>query len=513
MAKAFSYIRFSTPEQARGDSLRRQLQAAKEWCAQRGLVLDDTLRDLGRSAYKGSHAQFGALRDFLALVESGEVERGSYLIVESLDRLSREAVLDALPRLLDLIAAGITVVTLADGQEYSDGRLRADPSPLIMSLLIMMRAHEESKTKGMRVGKAWSEKRRLAAETGQAMTSICPGWIRLVGGPKRGTYELIPERAEIVRRIFRETIDGQGRRAIAKALNCEGVPTWGVGRKRGALWHDSYVQKILRNPAVYGAFEPLSKRAGGDGSGNVRLDGYFPAAIDEATFYRAQVAAGARREGEGRPSIGHRNLLRGLARCGSCGSNLIIIDKGARSAGPKLICGRAHAAAGCDDRTYYPYGTLEMGVLAAVSERLDQLILSSRDRAHEIRVERDAAIARRAEKQVRLDNLVELVAAGGKGASVAAQVSKLTDEIDAAEVHIGKLDADVRAAEGSDRDDPAASFLELQRQLSDTTGDEHVRVRAAVAQRLRGLVDRVVVGHEEAAVHLADGGLGYVSGY
>jgi DNA invertase Pin-like site-specific DNA recombinase len=114
MAKAFSYIRFSTPEQARGDSLRRQLEAAKDWCAQRGLVLDDTLRDLGRSAYKGGHAQFGALRDFLALVESGEVERGSYLIVESLDRLSREAVLDALPRLLDLIAAGITVVTRAD---------------------------------------------------------------------------------------------------------------------------------------------------------------------------------------------------------------------------------------------------------------------------------------------------------------------------------------------------------------------------------------------------------------
>jgi DNA invertase Pin-like site-specific DNA recombinase len=513
MAKAFSYIRFSTPEQARGDSLRRQLEAAKDWCAQRGLILDDKLRDLGRSAYKGSHAQFGALRDFLALVEAGEIERGSFLIVESLDRLSREAVLDALPRLLDLIAAGITVVTLADGQEYSDGRLRADPSPLIMSLLIMMRAHEESRTKGMRVGKAWSEKRRLATETGQAMTAICPGWIRLVGGPKRGSYELIPERAAIVQRIFRETIDGHGRRAIARSLNTEGVPTWGVGRKRGALWHDSYVQKILRNPACYGAYEPLSKLAGGDGSGNVRIDGYFPAAIEEDVFYHAQVAAGTRRQREGRPAAGHRNLLRGLAKCGACGSNLIVIDKGARSSGPKLICGRAHAAAGCDDRTYYAYAPLELGVLAAVSDQLDRLILSSRDRAHEVRMQRDAAIARRAERQQRLDNLLELVAAGGKGASVAGQVSKLTDDIDAADGEVKKLDGEVRAAEGADRDDPAASFMELQRQLRETAGDDHIRIRAAVAQRLRGLVDRVVVGHGEAAVHLNDGGQGYVSGF
>ena len=519
MAKAFSYIRFSTPEQARGDSLRRQLQDTQAWAAARGLVLDDTLRDLGKSAYKGSHlGKHGALRRFLDLVESGEVERGSYLVVESLDRLSREAVLDALPRLLDLIAAGITVVTLADGQEYSDGRLRSDPSPLIMSLLIMMRAHEESRTKGQRVGKAWAQKRMLAAETGQAMTAMCPGWIRLVGGPRRGRYELIPERAAIVQRIFEDAVAGLGRRSIARQLNVEGVPTWGIGKKRGALWHDSYIQKILRNPAAYGVFEPLSKLAGGTGSGNAQIERYYPAAIDEQLFFAAQAATKSRVEREGRPAAGHRNLLRGIAKCGTCAnekidSNLIIIDKGQRSAGPKLICSRAHAAAGCSDRTYYAYAPLELGVLAAVSDRLDSLVLSSRDRAADIRMRRDAAIARRAERQVRLDNLLELVAGGAKSSTLAGQVTALQSDIDAAAEEIGKLDAEVRAAEGADREDPAASFLELQQQLRETEGDEHIRVRAAVAQRLRGLVDRVVVGHEEAAVHLADGGLGYVTGF
>ncbi len=286
MAKAFSYIRFSTPEQARGDSLRRQLQDTQAWAKANGHVLDDSLRDLGKSAYKGKHATFGALRRFLDLVESGEVERGSYLVMESLDRLSREAVLDALPRLLDLIAAGVTVVTLQDRQEYSDSRLRADPSPLIMSLLIMMRAHEESKTKGMRVGKAWTQKRVLAADTGQAMTAICPGWIRLVGDPKTGHYELIPERAAIVKRMFEASLAGQGRRAIVNALNAKGVPTWGEGEKRGERWHDSYVQKILAGGAAIGRFEP-------------EVLGLVPWQGVEACPYRLCVRTNGQRHGSG----------------------------------------------------------------------------------------------------------------------------------------------------------------------------------------------------------------------
>lgn len=145
---------------------------------------------------------------------------------------------------------------------------------------------------------------------------------------------------------------------------------------------------------------------------------------------------------------------------------MIIIDKGQRSAGPKLICGRAHAAAGCHDRTYYRYAPLEIGVLAAVSDRLDRLILSSRDRAHEVRMERDAAVTRRAERQRRVGNLLELAAAGGGGAQVAGQVAALQREIAEAEGEIKRLNAEVRAAEGADREDPAASFLELQQQLA-----------------------------------------------
>ena len=104
--KAYSYIRMSTEKQISGDSLRRQLQASREYAAELGLELDDTHRDMGVSAFTGENAQTGKLAKFNELVQTGQIAKGSYLIVESLDRLSRQNVLDALPKFLDLINAG-----------------------------------------------------------------------------------------------------------------------------------------------------------------------------------------------------------------------------------------------------------------------------------------------------------------------------------------------------------------------------------------------------------------------
>lgn len=39
MQKAYSYIRFSSPEQAKGDSYRRQREAAEAYCQANGLEL------------------------------------------------------------------------------------------------------------------------------------------------------------------------------------------------------------------------------------------------------------------------------------------------------------------------------------------------------------------------------------------------------------------------------------------------------------------------------------------
>lgn len=50
MASAYSYIRFPRPKQMRGDSPRRQREAADKWAAEKGLVIDESLTNLGLSA-------------------------------------------------------------------------------------------------------------------------------------------------------------------------------------------------------------------------------------------------------------------------------------------------------------------------------------------------------------------------------------------------------------------------------------------------------------------------------
>src|SRR5204862_6491823 len=92
MPAAFSYVRFSHPSQLEGDSLRRQTERATDYCKRKGLTLDTslTLRDLGVSAFRGKNAAVGNFRTFLDAVKAGKVAPGSALIVESIDRISRQ---------------------------------------------------------------------------------------------------------------------------------------------------------------------------------------------------------------------------------------------------------------------------------------------------------------------------------------------------------------------------------------------------------------------------------------
>jgi hypothetical protein len=58
---AYSYIRFSSAEQALGDSYRRQREKADAWAAENGYVIRDTLEDLGVSAFRLKNLKEGPL--------------------------------------------------------------------------------------------------------------------------------------------------------------------------------------------------------------------------------------------------------------------------------------------------------------------------------------------------------------------------------------------------------------------------------------------------------------------
>ena len=147
--KAYSYIRFSTPEQGKGDTLRRQESEAEKYAEEHGLTLDESqkFKDLGKSGYKGFNRIHGALKEFIDLVEQGKIPKGSVLIVEHLDRLSREKVSDALTLFMNLIQKGIKIVTLQDNMEYDKKSIDKNSLQLLISITLMSAAHDESSKK------------------------------------------------------------------------------------------------------------------------------------------------------------------------------------------------------------------------------------------------------------------------------------------------------------------------------------------------------------------------------
>lgn len=250
--KVYSYARWSTPEQAKGDSSRRQADAADKWAARHGYQLDLSLSitDEGVSAYRGANAVDGGLSRFLEACQRGLIEEGSFLLVESLDRISRMAPRKAQRLIDDIVEAGVTVVTLSDDQHYNKERLDNDPMAMLIALMVSWRAHEESKTKGRRVAEAWHAKRlRVRADPSERLTRRGPSWLIPTDA---GGWAIDPAKAAVVKRIFEMTLRGIGENSIARLLNSEGVPVLG----RAQLWHRSSVAKMVRNPAVIGTLVP-----------------------------------------------------------------------------------------------------------------------------------------------------------------------------------------------------------------------------------------------------------------
>jgi DNA invertase Pin-like site-specific DNA recombinase len=337
MTKAFSYIRFSTPEQSKGNSLDRQAALAADYVAKNNLELDSTLtfRDLGVSAFTGKNSETGALAAFKTAVENELVEAGSYLLVESLDRISRQTARKAVRILEDICDLDITVVTLNDGKAYTAESLSADPISFLMSFLVFMRSNEESATKSKRLSAAWSNKRDNISV--KPLTARVPEWLTV----KDNKIEIIPDRAEIVERIFAEYLEGTGAESIAKSLNASGVDTWGRGKQKGKVWGKSYVNRILTTPAVYGEYTAHTLEM--VESKKVRnpqktIENYFPVVIDKQTFARAQ----ALREGKvfaGRKqTVELKNIFSSIACCKLCGSVMIRTQKGHHA---YLVCSSA----------------------------------------------------------------------------------------------------------------------------------------------------------------------------
>jgi DNA invertase Pin-like site-specific DNA recombinase len=371
---AYSYIRFSSKRQEAGDSINRQDTGAKEWAARNNVPLDTSLKiDKGISAFKGQNADLGSLGEFLKRIERGRVRRGDYLIVESLDRLTREDIQPALRLILAILAAGIRIVQLTPVEMVYDNK--SDVTALIIMIVELSRGHSESKTKSERVGKAWREKRRRAqageeqnptarmGNSSRVMTRRLPAWVEA----KDGQPVLIPDRAAVVGRIFKLAASGYGIPSIIKKFTAEGVPCFG-GRARNGGWTRSYIGIILKDRRALGELQP---KEGGVAAGPPIPD-YYPAVVTEEEFNAARGGAEQRRTNPGRLGSSRINLFAGLLKHARDGDGYMMVPRLSKTNGRLnrkfQVLINSHADQGAGRCYSFPYDLFEEAILTHLKE-------------------------------------------------------------------------------------------------------------------------------------------------
>jgi len=472
MPEAYSYVRFSSDRQELGDSLRRQVALAEEYAKQHGLTLNKkSYRDLGISAFKGKNAAEGALAAFLQAVDASLIPKGSYLLVEGFDRLSRAQVDDALELFLSITRRGIVIVTVSDGQVYSKETIKENWTKLIVALAIMSRANEESATKSKRAREVVQTRLTGGVPLGHSM----PPWL-YVNEAKTG-YGVHSDKADIVRRIFEMSLKGNGLYLITKTLNLEGVP---VLRNARDGWSISGVKQLMNNPNVIGTLR--SKH--GD------YEDHYPAIIEKTVYYEAlRLMSERNKAGKGRKGENVANLFSNLVKCGECGGSMKFTrsptgDRGRTNS--HLHCLSALEKRGCDaKRLNYEY--IEKALLRTFLEyeaiEVQPRAVSDADPAIQLRAEI-------ADKQDQVDKLLDLIEASGKQESrnLLGRLSKREAEL--AELQ-EKLRAAVLPSVSTDVWAAAQAMMEQHERLKGVSSPELYALRLQVQAAIKQFVERI----------------------
>lgn len=305
MNTAYLYIRFSSLKQAEekgGDSLRRQTAAAQKYCKTKGLKLDNstTFRDLGVSGFQAKNSIEGELSLFLTLCREGKIKPNSVLLIEAFDRLSRAKPTVFLRIFLDIVDAGVKIVTLAHFEEYTVD----DHNKLVLAIMHGTQSHAFSALLSKRLKDKWQERRDKNKHT----TTLCPGWLKYSKAKKR--FVTVEDKVKTVKLMVSWAIKGHSILAIRNKLHEMNVPPM-----RKGPWSRTTVANILRSPALIGDFIHHIKPAGGKRQpiGDV-ITGYYPSVIDRPTYNKLRSVLLQRKQTHGRLGNEIANLFSGIVK-------------------------------------------------------------------------------------------------------------------------------------------------------------------------------------------------------
>lgn len=435
--RVYSYMRFSDPRQSSGNSADRQAAYAEKWATEHGLELDASLslRDEGLSAYHQRHVKSGALGTFLQAVEQGMIPPGSVLVVEGLDRLSRAEPIQAQAQMAQIINAGITVVTASDGKVYSRAALKSNPMDLVYSLLVMIRAHEESDTKSKRVTasiRKLCEKWVEGTYRGLIRNGKDPAWLRLKDReiPGADKWELIPERVQAVRKAVELYCAGHSSEKIIAELNR-------LGLLIGLVKNDApQIYRLMKEVVMIGVKELT---VGGE---TFALQDYYPPILSAEEWDELRSCYGGRPRRKVRTELPGVVAGLGILRCGYCGVPMVaqnqlhrprLPDGRVRDSYRQLRCLNNYHGTGCACPGSISSAPVERVIMAYCSDLMNLRALYGGDRSAEPRAALAKARTALAETETRLERLMAVIMGddGEVPTSFAAKARELEAQRDA----------------------------------------------------------------------------------
>ncbi|GLH33662.1 serine recombinase [Pseudomonas sp. BR1R-5] len=358
MTKAYAYIRYSRALQATGDSENRQLTALELFETSTGTKIVEVVYDKGKSAFRGDNARSGNFKEMLDRMQSGAIRPGDYLVVESIDRITRQRVLDGVELLQGILKKGINIYTTVDKKTYSYNDPSRDFENLLMISLIAKRANEESETKSDRLLSAWKA-RKAKAENGEVIIKkgkSIPYGLRV----EEGQFVIHKEEQEEIKQLFELLLKFGINTAITK-----------INETSLKKWNNGTLNKIIKHKTVIGCMATHRIEYTVEGKAKKILTGfienYYPNLIDPGLFYKAVDAMANRKQKNwtGRRTEQDFNIFKHCIFCSECGGKLYYDHRGSRYKGkiyPFFKCDNArvqkHVCTADNIRFEYVLGSL-----------------------------------------------------------------------------------------------------------------------------------------------------------
>ncbi|RDE06807.1 recombinase family protein [Sphingomonas aracearum] len=539
--KAIAVLRWSTLEQGNSDrsSEVRQDANISRMAALHGWPIVERHVDAGRSAFTGENLTKGKLGELTRRFHTGALDPASHVIVvEELDRLSRQSPGVMTAWLTPLLNLGLTIAIANTGQILTRSVMETDFGGFVTMMSSAFSNYEFSRKQRERGNASWNKRREAAASGKNLSRHRARGWLQWDAEKK--DYIPIPDRVWLVKDMFRLRLARQGKAMIAKDFNEKAKTNpiyrpWSTSKTPPKAWTASAIARIVQDRAVTGYVQYHRNPRGAEKKVPIGDPiKVYPPVIDEETWARAndmRLTNQLKTQGRGRAVS---NLLGPLAKCRSCGGTMQplgsartrINKDGSKSQHYFLYCNTAKMTkgVGCTNQRGWTYSKVEQPIL----DRLLSLAIDDQhfraDDDTTARLEGDVVRLQRmvTDKQASKKRLLVLIADG--------EDEEAHDAYAAADAALKRVKADLTKAQEALAEAKGAvtpgehvvRVAEVREKMESDDVDERFEARSLVKAAFQDVIDRIVFDPKNGmvivslvqglgAMHiLADGSVGYL---